>query len=129
LGCALGRSIHQLLWWRLVQGLGACAGPILARAVVRDFYERRRGVQILSYMTLVMSVAPLLAPMIGGYLLLIDWRAIFALLTAIGLGVMAATWPALPESIPKRNRYAVRPATLRRSLVEFCSRRVCVCYA
>ena len=128
-GCAISGSIHQLIWWRLVQGLGACAGPILARAVVRDLYERRRGVQILSYMTLVMSVAPLLAPMIGGYLLLFHWRAIFGLLVVVALAVMVTTWLALPESIPERNRQAIRPATLLRNLVEFGSRRVCVGYA
>ena len=129
LGCAVSGSIGQLIWWRLLQGLGACAGPILARAVVRDLYERHRGVQILSYMTLVMSVAPLLAPIIGGYLLRIEWRAIFAVLAAVGLLVLLATWLALPESIPERNRHAVRPAALLRNLVDFLSRRVCVGYA
>src|SRR3954453_2352042 len=39
-GCAISGSIGQLIWWRLLQGLGACAGPIIARAVVRDLYER-----------------------------------------------------------------------------------------
>jgi DHA1 family bicyclomycin/chloramphenicol resistance-like MFS transporter len=128
IGCAASGSIGQLIGWRLLQGLGACAGPILARAVVRDLYERRRGVQILSYMTLVMSIAPLLAPIIGGYLLLLHWRAIFALLAAVGLGVLLTTWLALPESIPQRNRQAVRPATLLRNLIEFCQQRVCIGY-
>lgn len=129
IGCALSGSIGQLVCWRLVQGLGACSGPILARAVVRDLFERQRGVQILSYMTLVMSVAPLLAPILGGYLLLVGWRAIFALLATIGLAVLAAVWVALPETIPDRNRHAVRPAVLLRNLAEFVSRRVCLGYA
>jgi DHA1 family bicyclomycin/chloramphenicol resistance-like MFS transporter len=128
IGCASSGTIGQLNGWRLLQGLGACAGPILARAMVRDLYERRRGVQILSYMTLVMSVAPLLAPMIGGYLLLLHWRAIFVLLAVIGLSVLVVTWLALPESIPERNRQAVRPATLLRNFVEFARQRVCVGY-
>jgi multidrug resistance protein len=75
IGCALAPNIGQLIEWRLVQGLGACAGPILARALVRDLYQSERGIQILSYMTLVMSVAPLLAPILGGYLLTLHWRA------------------------------------------------------
>lgn len=129
IGCAASGSIGQLILWRLLQGFGACAGPILARAVVRDLFERRRGVQILSYMTLVMSVAPLLAPIIGGYLLRVGWRTIFALLAAVGLAVLAATWLALPESIPERNRHAVRPASLLRNLIEFSTRRICVGYA
>jgi DHA1 family bicyclomycin/chloramphenicol resistance-like MFS transporter len=129
IGCALSGSIAQLVLWRLVQGVGACAGPILARAVVRDLYERRRGVQILSYMTLIMAVAPLLAPLLGGYLLLLHWRAIFGLLALIGLGILAATWSGLPESIPWRNHRATRPAELLRNLVDFVTRRVCVGYA
>lgn len=129
IGCAAAHGIDQLIWWRLLQGVGACAGPILARAVVRDLYERRRGVQILSYMTLVMSVAPLLAPIIGGYLLRVDWRAIFALLAAVGLLVLGAAWFGLPESIPQRNHQAIRPTELLRNLVDFFRRRVCVGYS
>jgi DHA1 family bicyclomycin/chloramphenicol resistance-like MFS transporter len=127
-GCALSGSIKELVLWRLVQGVGACAGPILARTVVRDLYERRRGVQILSYMTLVMAVAPLLAPLIGGYLLLVHWRAIFGLLAVIGLAILAATWSGLPESIPRRDPRATRPSELLRHLVDFGTRRVCVGY-
>lgn len=112
-----------------MQGVGACAGPILARAVVRDLYERRRSVQILSYMTLVMAVAPLLAPILGGYLLLLHWRAIFGLLALIGLAMLAATWSGLPESIPWRDHRATRAAELLRHLVDFGTRRVCIGYA
>ena len=128
IGCALSASITQLVLWRFVQGVGACAGPILARAIVRDLYERRRGVQILAYMTLVMAVAPLVAPIIGGYLLLLHWRAIFGLLAIIGLAILAATWSGLPESIRRRNHRATRPAELMRNLVDFASRRICVGY-
>lgn len=127
-GCALSGSIRELVLWRLVQGVGACAGPILARTVVRDLYERRRGVQILSYMTLVMAVAPLLAPLIGGYLLLVHWRAIFGLLAVIGMAILAATWSGLPESIPWRDHRATRPSELLRHLVDFGTRRACVGY-
>jgi len=129
IGCALSGSIAQLVFWRLVQGVGACAGPILARAVVRDLYERRRGVQILSYMTLIMALAPLLAPILGGYLLLLHWRAIFGLLAVTGLGVLAVVWWGLSESIPWRDHRATRPSELLRHLVDFATRRVCIGYA
>jgi DHA1 family bicyclomycin/chloramphenicol resistance-like MFS transporter len=128
-GCALSGTITQLVFWGLVQGVGACAGPILARTVVRDLYERRRSVQILSYMTLVMAVAPLLAPILGGYLLLLHWRAIFGLLALVGFAILGATWSGLPESIPWRDHRATRPAELLRHLVDFGTRRVCIGYA
>ncbi|HEX3953539.1 MAG TPA: Bcr/CflA family multidrug efflux MFS transporter [Stellaceae bacterium] len=129
IGCTVSGSIAQLIFWRLVQGVGACVGPILARAIVRDLYDRQRGIQILSYMTLVMSVAPLLAPILGGYLLLLHWRAVFALLALIGLIVMIVTWMALPESVQSRNRHATRPAELLRNFLDFAGRRVCIGYS
>jgi MFS transporter, DHA1 family, multidrug resistance protein len=129
LGCAISATIAQLIFWRLVQGVGACAGPIIARAVVRDLYERRRAVQILSYLTLVMAVAPLAAPVVGGYLLLVHWRAVFGLLALIALAVLGATWVGLPESIGQRNHLATRPAELLRNTVDFFRRRVCTGYA
>jgi DHA1 family bicyclomycin/chloramphenicol resistance-like MFS transporter len=129
IGCTFAGSIGELIAWRLVQGVGACAGPIIARAVVRDVYDRSRRVQVLSYLTVVMSVAPLLAPVIGGYLLTLHWRAIFGLLALIGAAVLATTWRGLPESIPTRNRYATRPAELLRNLLDFSSRLVCIGFA
>ncbi len=128
-GCACSTSIRQLLLWRLVQGVGACAGPIIARAIVRDVYERDRAVQILSYMTLVMSVAPLLAPIVGGYLLLVHWRAIFVLLALVGLAVLLVTWIALPETVPRRDPLATRPTELLRNLLDFLRRPICIGYA
>src|SRR3954469_15515544 len=129
IGCALSFSMAQLLFWRLVQGVGACAGPILARAVVRDLYERARAIQILSYMTMIMSAAPLLAPILGGYLLLLGWRAIFASLAAIGLAVLAATWAALPESVKRRDPQATRARALTRNLLDFLRRPACIGHA
>jgi MFS transporter, DHA1 family, multidrug resistance protein len=129
IGCAASGGIVQLILWRLAQGMGACAGPILARAVVRDLYARRRASEMLSYMTLVMSVAPLLAPIAGGYLLLVGWRAIFATLAAIGIVVLGVTWRSLRETIPQRNHWATRPTELSRNLFDFLRRRVCIGYA
>ena len=128
-GCAASAGIGELILWRFVQGLGACAGPILARAVVRDLFERPRSAQILSYMTLVMSLAPLLAPILGGYLLIVHWRAIFILLAAIGLIVLIAAWRALPESIRTYDPRATRPTELARNLRDFGRNRSCLGYA
>jgi len=125
IGCALAPNIGQLIEWRLVQGLGACAGPILARALVRDLYQSERGIQILSYMTLVMSVAPLLAPILGGYLLTLHWRAIFVALSAIALVMLGTTWVMLPEGVPENRRQRVQARALLRNLADFFRRRAC----
>jgi DHA1 family bicyclomycin/chloramphenicol resistance-like MFS transporter len=70
-GCALAGTAGELVFWRLVQAVGACAGPVLARAMVRDLYARDRAAQMLSILILVMGVAPLLAPILGGQVLVL----------------------------------------------------------
>jgi MFS transporter, DHA1 family, multidrug resistance protein len=76
-----------------------------------------------------MSVAPLLAPILGGYLLLIGWRAIFASLAAIGLAVLAATWAGLGESVKRRDPHATRARELTRNLFDFLRRPACIGHA
>jgi MFS transporter, DHA1 family, multidrug resistance protein len=99
-GCALSDSIGGLIAWRAVQALGASAAPVLARAMVRDVFERDRAASVLSLMMLVMGVAPLLAPLAGGQVLaLAGWPAIFwclglfGLIALLGLSVSRETLP------------------------------------
>ncbi len=99
LGCALAPSIEVLAGLRLVQALGACAGGVTARAVVRDLFSPRDGIQVLARMILVMGTAPLLAPLVGGYVLVtLGWKAIFLILAAIGAVALTASWLLLPET-------------------------------
>src|SRR5579864_6404499 len=86
LACAASPSIEVLVVARFVQGLGGCAGPVLARAVIRDHHSGRRASQMLSYITLVFALAPLVAPLIGAALLeRFGWPAIFWCLSGFGL--------------------------------------------
>lgn len=88
LGCALAPRIELLIGLRFLQALGGAAGPVIARAVVRDIFEGAEIARVLSIMTLVMGAAPILAPVLGGAVLAAaGWRAIFTVLT--GLGVLA----------------------------------------
>ncbi len=96
-GCAMSGSIGQLMWWRGLQALGGCAGVVTARAVVRDVFGPREAARVLSSLMLVMGVAPILAPMLGGWVLgLAGWHALFAILTAFG----ALTWIAVTRGLP-----------------------------
>ncbi len=116
IGCALSLSIAQMLAWRLVQAVGACAGPVLARAMVRDLYPRERAAQMLSVLILMMAVAPLLGPLAGGQVLLFwSWRAIFWILVAAGLLALGALW-LLPETLPVHRR---SQAPLRDTLSDY----------
>jgi MFS transporter, DHA1 family, multidrug resistance protein len=58
-----------MIGWRVLQALGACAGVVLARAMVRDLYARERSAQMLSTLMTVMAIAPLLGPIVGGQIL------------------------------------------------------------
>ena len=103
-GCALSASITQMMVWRIVQALGACAGPVLARAMVRDLYPRERSAQMLSILILMMAVAPLLGPLFGGQVLETwSWRGIFWILALFGALALIALW-ALPETLPSAKR-------------------------
>ena len=99
IGCAFAPSIEWLIAGRFAQALGACAGQTLARAVVRDRYGHTESARVLSLLVLVLAVAPLLAPSVGGVLVtMVSWRAIFLVLAVFGAAIGAAVWFGLAES-------------------------------
>ncbi len=65
-GCALSSDITQNVFWRVFQALGACTGPMLARAMIRDLFARTRAAQMLSTLMVVMAIAPIAGPLLGG---------------------------------------------------------------
>jgi MFS transporter, DHA1 family, multidrug resistance protein len=114
--CVAAPSLEWLLAGRLVQGLGACAGPVLARAVVRDVHEGASGARVLSLATMGMSLAPMAAPIVGGLVLLVvDWRGIFAVLAVVGATLLGGVHRLLGETNVVRNPGAVDPGQLARN--------------
>ncbi|MGG5817904.1 multidrug effflux MFS transporter [Falsiroseomonas sp. HW251] len=105
-GCALAASAEVLTWLRVMQAVGGCAGMVIARAVVRDVADERGAVRLMASLMLVMGAAPILAPMLGSFLLaLAGWRALFWALAAYGVATFLLTWLVLPESLaPERRR-------------------------
>jgi DHA1 family bicyclomycin/chloramphenicol resistance-like MFS transporter len=76
LGCAFTASVTQLVLFRFLQALGGCAPLVVPRAVVRDYFDGRESVRMLSMLILVMGVAPIVAPFVGGQLLIrFGWRS------------------------------------------------------
>ncbi|BCS32319.1 Bcr/CflA family drug resistance efflux transporter [Luteitalea sp. TBR-22] len=101
LGCALATSIGMLTAWRGLQALGGCAGVVMARAVVRDVFGPREAARVLSSLMLVMGVAPILAPLVGGWVLAhAGWRALFGILMVFGASCWVAVWRGLPDTAP-----------------------------
>ncbi|HIF6297908.1 TPA: multidrug effflux MFS transporter [Klebsiella michiganensis] len=103
-GCALSTDIVQIVFWRVFQALGACTGPMLARAMIRDLFSRTRAAQMLSTLMIIMAIAPIAGPLIGGQMIKVtSWHAIFWLLAIIGaLMLMSLFW--LPETLPAEKR-------------------------
>lgn len=105
IACALAPDVQALTAARLVQALGGCVGMVVSRAVVRDVTDERGAVRLMAQLMLVMGVAPVIAPMVGGALLpAFGWRGIFWLLTIYGTVMLAVIALFLPESLPVERR-------------------------
>jgi DHA1 family bicyclomycin/chloramphenicol resistance-like MFS transporter len=105
IGCALAPDIQTLVVLRFIQGLGACAGMVIPRAVVRDLHTGHDAARLMSLLMLVFSVSPILAPLAGSFLIeAFSWRAVFwAVTVAAVLGlVLLAT--RLQETRPAEDR-------------------------
>lgn len=111
-GCALAPSFHWLLIFRALQGIAAGAGLIVGRAIIRDRFAGADAQRLMSNISLIFGVAPVLAPLFGGWLLgFSGWRSLFAALSAFSALLMIWCLMALPETHPHeaRSRFAPRP--------------------
>lgn len=111
--CALSGDISDLTTYRLIQGLAGASGSVLGRAVIRDVYQGPDLTKALSLLMLVLTAAPMAAPLIGALVLdLWDWRAIFWTLSAY-----ACLWSVLilvfvPETLSPDKRVTLNPSFL-----------------
>ena len=74
-GCALSGSMEMVITFRVMQAVGACVGPMLSRAMVRDLYTSSQAAAMLSTLVLIMAAAPIVGPLLGAFLMKIGgWR-------------------------------------------------------
>jgi DHA1 family bicyclomycin/chloramphenicol resistance-like MFS transporter len=105
LGVLLAPNIEVFTVARLIQALGGCAAALIGRAMVRDLFPEREAARVFSILMLIMGLAPILAPLIGGQLLLLSgWQGIFYLLLGFAGISLVAVLLTLPESLPKARR-------------------------
>ena len=91
LGCAVATDINTLIFARFIQGLGGASGPVLARAIISDSYERRDAARVMAAIAGAMALIPAIAPVFGSWLMYIfNWRAHFVLLLILGLIIIIA---------------------------------------
>jgi len=107
LACSLAPSLYVLAGMRLVQGTAAAVGVAVGRAIVRDLYAGAAGARYLSRLMMVIGLAPILAPIVGGQLLrFTSWRGVFVALAVLGLALTAIGARLLPETLPRERRRA-----------------------
>jgi MFS transporter, DHA1 family, multidrug resistance protein len=116
-GCAMAHDIRMLILFRVLQALGGCAGMVVTRAIVRDLFDKQRAAHIFSIMILISGIAPVLAPIAGGYLAeYFGWRSIFYVLGAFCFLASSSTALFLPEThhpVQKETSFAAVGATYR----------------
>ncbi len=129
-GCAMAPSIEALSVLRFIQAVGACAGVVSSRAMVRDLFEPKEMARVFSALMLVMGVAPILAPLIGGYVMAaFGWRAIFWTLALFGVFCLVAMALRLPESHHAAARKPLHPGAILRGYGRLLIHRDYICYA
>ncbi|MEX2631646.1 MAG: multidrug effflux MFS transporter [Tistlia sp.] len=113
LACAFAPSMELLILARFLQALGACAGAVIGRAIVRDVYRPQEAARVMSFLAMAMAVAPALAPILGGWLTThFGWQATFLALLVFGLVALAGVVLVLPETNLAPDLQAIRPRGL-----------------
>ncbi len=111
--CALAPSIEGLIGARFFQALAACASPVLGRAIVRDLYGPRDAARMLSYIGGAMALAPLLGPLLGGWMTVaFGWRSNFIFLVLFAAVQSIFVWRMLMETNLHRDPEAIRPTRI-----------------
>jgi len=129
-GCAFAAESGQLVALRFLQGLAACGGVVLARTMVRDLAEKDQAARAMSLMHACSSIAPMLAPLIGGQVLwYLGWRAIFWLLAGIGVIAWSFAFLRLPETLRPEYRQPLHLGSVIRRYGELVRHRAFMGYA
>jgi DHA1 family bicyclomycin/chloramphenicol resistance-like MFS transporter len=115
-GCAAASTVHYLWVFRIMQGVSAGAGVVVGRAIIRDLYSDAAAARLLSMVTMIFSIAPAIAPVLGGWIVtFFDWRAIFLALCVYTVALGWFSWRHLPETVPKEKRQPFNPRFLAES--------------
>ena len=103
--CALSQSIEQLIFMRLLHGLSAAAGSVVISALMRDSYSKEEFSRMMSFVMLVTTIAPLMAPIVGGWLLLLwSWHAIFWAISLAAVVTTVLVVTQIKETLPRDRR-------------------------
>src|SRR6478735_6413727 len=129
LGCMLADGMTTLIACRFLQALGGCAGAVIARAIVRDRCNANESARAFSMLMLVMGLAPILAPVIGGWLLIwAGWRWLFLVLALFGAACVLVMHWRLEETQDTRHAEPLALGNVLKSYARLCSNRAFLGY-
>ncbi|WP_422117546.1 multidrug effflux MFS transporter [Brachybacterium sp. UNK5269] len=129
IGCALAPSVELLLVMRILQGIGGGFGMVLGRAVLIDMTDGPELFRIMNVMQGVGGVAPIVAPLLGGIILLVgQWREIFVVIAVMSLLSLLGVLFLIPESLPHSRRHSGGFRTFLHNCRVLLGRRIFVSY-
>ena len=113
LACAAVHSVEYLWVFRMLQGISAGAGVVIGRAIIRDLFEGAEAERMLSLVTMIFSISPAIAPIIGGWIVILsNWRTIFLCLFVYTCLLLWICYRKLPETLAPARRTDFNPASL-----------------
>ena len=116
--CMLAKDIDTLIALRFIQAVGGCAAQVAAMAMVRDLFGPKESARVFSLLLLVIGLSPMIAPTVGGYVVVIyGWRTVFLILAILSMIITALTIFFLPESYPPDKGFSLKPGPILRNFI------------
>ncbi len=129
IGCAFAPSIEWLIAFRILQGMGGASGMVMGRAVIRDLFVQSRAIQMMSYIGTVISIMPMLAPILtSGLLTFTSWRIVFLVLSAMSLTVLILAMFFIAESLRTPDKDATNIARMATNSRRFLTTPISMSY-
>ena len=118
IACAVVNSADQLIVARFFQAIGGCVGMVSAQALVRDIFPVNKTAQMLSLLTLVIAISPMVAPTVGGYVTAhFGWKAVFLVLAGIGALILVGVAFKLPKGALPDRTISLRPSNVTKNYI------------
>ena len=124
--CAITHEIHMLIVWRFVQGFAGAGGSVLSRSIARDRYQGTQLTQFFALLMTVNGIAPVLSPVLGGYIITaFDWRILFWTMAGIGAVLLLLSLVVLHETLPPKSANTAQrdkgtPVLKNRRFMRYC---------
>ncbi len=124
--CAVTQDIHLLIGWRFLQGFAGAGGSVLSRSIARDRYQGTLLTQFFALLMTVNGIAPVLSPVLGGYIITaFDWRILFWTMAGIGVVLLVLSLTVLHETLPAQSASTAQqpkgtPVLKNRRFMRYC---------